>query len=73
MQFVVAWPNRKDLWDRYITNPAPNGTPLDNSSLQHAYDIVSDVTGGMLAAMAIQSRRCEPRLSPWFRPRDTGH
>ena len=83
MQFIVAWPDRKDLWDRYIeqrqtnqntgddtarganrfyldhraemdagavtgnpsryiTDPAPDGTPLENSSLQHAYNIIAD-------------------------------
>ncbi|NLX98223.1 MAG: hypothetical protein GXY83_18855, partial [Rhodopirellula sp.] len=83
MQFIIAWPDRKDLWDRYIeqrqtnqntgddtarganrfyldhraemdagavtgnpsrfiTDPAPDGTPLENSSLQHAYNIIAD-------------------------------
>ena len=27
---------------RYITDPAPDGTRLENSSLQHAYNIIAD-------------------------------
>ncbi len=27
---------------RYITDPAPDGTPPENSSLQHAYNIIAD-------------------------------
>ena len=27
---------------RFITDPAPDGTPLENSSLQHAYNIIAD-------------------------------
>jgi hypothetical protein len=83
MQFIVEWPKRKDLWDRYmeerqtnqntgddtarganafylanyeamndgadvgnparfISDAAPDETPLENSALQHAYNIIGD-------------------------------